>query len=170
MRLGKRETISRRARRPRTQRLTPMPTPSPLPQRSRTTPLSRRSSIPNRNSPQIAHSPHPLVSPFRMNTCKSVSKQSTLTIFRMNTYAKPGGRGSHPSVLCSLHVSTTSYPHSPIARNHPSHVSIALGHAALPGNAISELALWRSSTRRQRFSFWAIAVLSSHQQGGIHVS
>src|SRR5258707_3738667 len=30
-------------------------------------------------------------STFRMNTCKSVSKQSTLTTFRMNSYAKPGG-------------------------------------------------------------------------------
>src|SRR5882762_4761425 len=28
---------------------------------------------------------------FRMNTCKSVSKQRTLTPFRMNTYAKPQG-------------------------------------------------------------------------------
>src|SRR6266404_4842953 len=33
-----------------------------------------------------------LLSTFRMNTCKSVSKQSTLTTFRMNTYAKTGGR------------------------------------------------------------------------------
>jgi len=33
------------------------------------------------------------VSPFRMNTCKSVSKQRTLTPFRMNTYEKQGGRG-----------------------------------------------------------------------------
>jgi hypothetical protein len=33
------------------------------------------------------------ITPFRMNTCKSVSKQSTLTTFRMNTYAKPGGGG-----------------------------------------------------------------------------
>src|SRR6267378_4417356 len=32
------------------------------------------------------------LSTFRMNTCKSVSKQSTLTAFRMNTYAKTGGR------------------------------------------------------------------------------
>ena len=31
------------------------------------------------------------VSPFRMNTCKSVSKQRTLTAFRMNTYEKQGG-------------------------------------------------------------------------------
>ena len=33
------------------------------------------------------------VSPFRINTCKSVSKQTTLTPFRMNTYEKTGGRG-----------------------------------------------------------------------------
>src|SRR6266478_8414558 len=34
---------------------------------------------------------------FRMNTCKSVSKQRTLSPFRMNTYAKPGGGGPHGS-------------------------------------------------------------------------
>ena len=28
---------------------------------------------------------------FRINTCKSVSKQTTLTTFRINTYEKPGG-------------------------------------------------------------------------------
>src|ERR1700732_1564865 len=33
------------------------------------------------------------ISLFRMNTCKSVSKQRTLSTFRMNTYAKPGGGG-----------------------------------------------------------------------------
>src|SRR5260370_4949339 len=33
------------------------------------------------------------LSPFRMNTCKSVSKQTTLSRFRMNTYEKTGGRG-----------------------------------------------------------------------------
>src|SRR5258708_2498301 len=32
-------------------------------------------------------------SPFRINTCKSVSKQTTLTPFRMNTYEKTGGWG-----------------------------------------------------------------------------
>src|SRR4051812_8780195 len=31
------------------------------------------------------------ISPFRMNTCKSVPKQRTLSICRMNTYAKTGG-------------------------------------------------------------------------------
>jgi hypothetical protein len=30
---------------------------------------------------------------FRINTCKSVSKQTTLNPFRMNTYEKTGGRG-----------------------------------------------------------------------------
>jgi len=30
---------------------------------------------------------------FRMNTCKTVSKQTTLTLFRINTYEKPRGRG-----------------------------------------------------------------------------
>jgi hypothetical protein len=32
---------------------------------------------------------------FRMNTCKSVSKQSTLTTFRINTYEKQGEGGPH---------------------------------------------------------------------------
>src|SRR5216684_6277978 len=32
--------------------------------------------------------------PFRMNTCESVSKQRTLTTFRINTYEKPRGRGA----------------------------------------------------------------------------
>src|SRR5258708_31962935 len=33
---------------------------------------------------------HHASKPFRMNTCESVSKQRTLTTFRMNTYAKQG--------------------------------------------------------------------------------
>jgi hypothetical protein len=36
------------------------------------------------------------VSPLRMNTCKSVSKQRTLTAFRMNTYEKQGGGVPRP--------------------------------------------------------------------------
>src|SRR6266404_5006556 len=49
--------------------------------------------------PPTAHYPllttHSPLTTFRMNTCKSVSKQRTLTTFRMNTYAKQGegGRG-----------------------------------------------------------------------------
>jgi hypothetical protein len=40
-----------------------------------------------------ARAPASPLSTFRMNTCKSVSKQRTLSPFRMNTYAKTGGRG-----------------------------------------------------------------------------
>src|SRR5260370_35689078 len=36
--------------------------------------------------PQVTYS-------FTINTCKSVSKQTTLTPFRMNTYEKQGGGG-----------------------------------------------------------------------------
>jgi hypothetical protein len=36
---------------------------------------------------------NPQSNPFRINTCKSVSKQRTLTTFGMNTYEKPGGWG-----------------------------------------------------------------------------
>jgi hypothetical protein len=34
------------------------------------------------------------VSPFRINTCKSASKQTTLTLFKINTYEKTGGGGA----------------------------------------------------------------------------
>ncbi len=37
------------------------------------------------------------VSSFRINTCKSVSKQMTLSTFRINTYEKTGGWGGLPS-------------------------------------------------------------------------
>src|SRR6202158_1527636 len=40
----------------------------------------------------------PPLTTFRMNTCKSVSKQSTLTPFRMNTYAKRGEGGGQDRV------------------------------------------------------------------------
>src|ERR1700719_3052017 len=39
----------------------------------------------------------PPLTTFRMNTCKNVSKQSTLTTFRMNTYEKRGGGGYRDS-------------------------------------------------------------------------
>src|SRR5260370_1628927 len=54
------------------------------------------------------------LSPFRINTCKSVSKQTTLSPFRINTYEKTGGWGrvhfpslrkqtrGRPSILTSL--------------------------------------------------------------------
>src|ERR1700747_1556181 len=36
----------------------------------------------------------PFRNPFRMNTCKSLSKKATLTTFRMNAYEKPRGEGT----------------------------------------------------------------------------
>jgi hypothetical protein len=62
------------------------------------------------------------ISPFRMNTCKSVSKQTTLTPFRMNTYAKPGGEGGPiNSVITDFSaVQKASFfsAHSPLATRH----------------------------------------------------
>jgi hypothetical protein len=37
---------------------------------------------------------------FRINTCESVSKQMTLTHFRMNTYEKHSGRGALSLSTC----------------------------------------------------------------------
>ena len=42
----------------------------------------------------LLRSPPFCVSTFRINTSKIVSKQTTLTSFRMNTYEKPGGGGN----------------------------------------------------------------------------
>jgi hypothetical protein len=44
------------------------------------------------------HSPGPPKS-FRINTCKSVTKQTTLTISRINTCEKHWGEGGTPSAL-----------------------------------------------------------------------
>src|SRR5260370_41513848 len=42
------------------------------------------------------------LNPFRINTCKSVSKQTTLSPFRMNTYKKHRGGGGSPQTVNSL--------------------------------------------------------------------
>ena len=39
---------------------------------------------------------------FRMNTCKSVLKQRTLTLFRMNTYKKQGGGAHFAQFWCNV--------------------------------------------------------------------
>jgi hypothetical protein len=49
---------------------------------------------------------------FRINTCKSVSKQTTLTSFGINTYEKPGG-GGPPCVSCDPR--TPSFPSAAFA-------------------------------------------------------
>src|SRR6266436_4948985 len=41
------------------------------------------------------------VTPFRINTCKSVSKQTTLSTFRINTYEKQGEGGGSPQTVNS---------------------------------------------------------------------
>ncbi len=54
--------------------------------------------------------------PFRMNTCESVSKQRTLTTFRMNTYEKQGEGGP------AFRVSSVQPPVSSL-QNHMRHVA-----------------------------------------------
>jgi hypothetical protein len=50
--------------------------------------------LPRPNLVQSIHLAQPsTLTPFRINTCKSVSKKRTLTPFRMNTYEKPGEGG-----------------------------------------------------------------------------
>src|SRR5260370_11476074 len=50
------------------------------------------------------------LSPFRINTCKSVSKQRTLTPFRMNTYEKHRGWGV---LWLTSHAMRHVYPERP---------------------------------------------------------
>src|SRR5207302_7075438 len=59
-----------------------------------------------RSARTTRHADVPLT-PFRMNTCKSASKQRTLSPFRMNTYAKPGEGSDHPLKRISLGVAGT---------------------------------------------------------------
>jgi hypothetical protein len=63
---------------------------------SRVTGLPR--PVPTRSGASRGHLPRVTFS-FRINTCKSVSRQMTLTLFRMNTYEKQGGGGSGPSAI-----------------------------------------------------------------------
>ena len=93
---------------------------------------------------------------FRINTCTSVSKQRTLSSFRMNTYAKPpGGEGGLPPIpgldrprngRAQLRQETPSETPPQLAR----YVSIAL-HAS-PFFSLRpkvDLSLsWQSSTQK----------------------
>ena len=54
--------------------------------------LSAGAEAPGAAQPQDADLAH--ANTFGINTCKSVSKQTTLTPFRINTYRKPRGRGA----------------------------------------------------------------------------
>ncbi len=50
------------------------------------------------------------VTPFRINTCKSVSKQRTSTTFRMNTYEKTRGVGGLILTFSSIIIVTAYAP------------------------------------------------------------
>src|SRR5467141_3254755 len=66
------------------------------------------------------------VSPFRMNTCKSVSKQRTLTPFRMNTYEKQGGRGyGYPGSFSPCRLLARSPSNTKLAIPPATHHSLA---------------------------------------------
>ena len=69
----------------------------------------RCATLPTEHTPRFSRRPLRPLSTFRINTCKSVSKQTTLTPFRMNTYEKPrvGGGGGTP-------VSRDFTRHSPL--------------------------------------------------------
>src|SRR5271170_1905267 len=78
---------------------------------------------------------------FRINTYKSVSKQMTLSVFRMNTYAKPRGEG-----LCYCQGSSRPYTRTSRSFNFPT-VST---RASRGGQLLS--ALLRPSTLNFRLS------------------
>jgi hypothetical protein len=61
----------------------------PLPLRVISPLVTRHSPLPLVCKPQFRSS----LTPFRINTCKSVTKQMTLSTCTINTYAKTGGRG-----------------------------------------------------------------------------
>ena len=88
--------------------------------------LSRRNlSYPSRRSPPSSAETATLTT-FRINTCKSVSKQTTLTAFRMNTYEKPRGRGS-PGRTGRTHIYAT--PRGVGISAHPRHALLTPSHA-----------------------------------------
>ena len=64
---------------------------------------------------------------FRMNTCKSVSKQRTLTAFRINTCEKQGGGG--------LELYTVSRPTSPACLESGLPIHTTLHRTALSGSS-----------------------------------
>ena len=78
------------------------------------------------------HFPFPPMS-FRMNTCKSVSKQTTLTPFRMNTYEKQG-EGGRATFLPFTVEYQLSAVHSAAAYESPARPELleVTGHASSP--------------------------------------
>src|SRR5258708_38050857 len=74
--------------------------------------------------------PRPLASSisFGINTCKSVTKQTTLTLFRMNTYEKHRGEGvllltTHPMRMRILSESAAADESKDLS-SHPTRESV----------------------------------------------
>src|SRR5258708_18323296 len=87
------------------------PRPTRIHQRLRYRHLAPHHPLFLRPSPRSARICSPaLAAPtsFRINTCKSVTKQTTLTLFRINTYEKRGGWGSSKALQILSLISTAS--------------------------------------------------------------
>src|SRR5258708_38210987 len=69
------------------------PRASPTCRHLRSCPLAEPSALSYLESTHAKDSKFAPLTPFRINTCRSTSKQRTLTPFRMNTYEKQGGEG-----------------------------------------------------------------------------
>src|SRR5260370_28236900 len=87
--------------------------PSPHP--ASPTRLAPSCALPTSSSPTFEPSILQPRNLFRINTCKSVSKQTTLTLFRMNTYEKQGG--GRASVFLTRNSALNL--ESLLARSHP---------------------------------------------------
>jgi len=93
------------------------------------------------------------VSTFRMNTCKSVSKQRTLTTFRMNTYKKQGeGGGPLSQVVTSPKLSAAhSTPASPTIVRPLLGVAVGRSRAGSVGKMGGDVLLsWTGVAGRQQ--------------------
>jgi hypothetical protein len=71
--------------------------------------------------PATRHSPLQFLNTFRINTCKSVSKQRTSSPFRINTYEKPRGEGGGVGLSqCQYkHPAGRGYHFIALSRNSP---------------------------------------------------
>src|SRR5258708_17813706 len=73
--------------------------------------VSSMEGLPATHYPLLTtHSP---LTTFRINTCKSVSKQTTLTTFRINTYKKTGEGGSLPVYTVAPQPTVPTTPTAP---------------------------------------------------------
>src|ERR1700676_1644546 len=84
---------------------------------------------------------------FRINTCKSVTKQTTLTLFGMNTYAKPRGRGS---TRLSHRALFSGCPHRGAELLCAGQIRLAVAHLVIPGDFDLDLTVGVRGPARSR--------------------